>query len=231
MSEQPDTANRPDVPDAADPVLTFRNKPVSDPERNERAYRQAVERKIRIQQLEAELADMKGKLEAATKERDEAVKAAEDVKAAYEEFTSKDAQEQRITQLEKEIRRRDLTDAFNGIEGVEFQPGATLDDVLSAAGMSFDEIEEITDDLPGKVIEAAKASKPFLFIAGSAGEQPGDVRQSAAQQPPAQTFKAFGGQAAGGGATPPAAGADPAKTVDWRNPEAINAHIAAERRY
>lgn len=201
MPDQPETANRPDVPDAAETVLTSRNKPVSDPERNERAYRQAVERKIRIQQLEAELADMKGKLEAATKERDEAVKAAEDVKAAYEEFTNENALTKEIAQLRGDLRRRDLTDLFNGVEGVEYQDGVTLDDVLAAAGMSFDEIEEITDELPGKVIEAARAKKPFLFAAGSASEQPGEVRQNAATQAPAQQFKAFGAQAAGGGAT------------------------------
>lgn len=201
MPEQPDTANRPDVPDAAETVLTSRNKPVSDPERNERAYRQAVERKIRIQQLEAELADIKGKLETATKERDEAVKTAEETQKAYQEFTSENAMQQEIAQLRGDLRRRDLTDLFNGIEGVEYQDGVTLDDVLQAAGMSFDEIEDITEDLPGKVIEAARAKKPFLFSPGSASEQPGEVRQETATQAPAQQFKAFGAQAAGGGAT------------------------------
>ena len=201
MPEQPDTANRPDVPDAAETVLTSRNKPVSDPERNERAYRQAVERKIRIQQLEAELAEWKGKFESVVKERDEAVKTAEETQKAYQEFTSKDAQQQTIAQLQSEIKRRDLADVFNSIEGVEYQDGVTLDDVLQAAGMSFDEIEDITEDLPGKVIEAARAKKPFLFSPGSASEQPGEVRQETATQAPAQQFKAFGAQAAGGGAT------------------------------
>jgi len=193
-----------------------------------KAVEQAIARKFRIRELEAKVQELESKIGTLTKERDDAVTAAEETKAAYEEFTNENAMQRRIGELEKSLRYRDMMDTFNGIEGVEYQDGVTLDDLFAAAGVDFDSLDEIPDDFTTTVIEAAKAKKPFLFASsGSAEAQPGDVRQETAPVAP-QTLKAFGGQAAGGGAAPPSPKADPAQTVDWTNPEAINRFVASQ---
>lgn len=212
-------------PYAAEPVSPKRSSmSAEDP----KAVEQAIARKFRIRELEAQLKERDDKIAALTKERDDATKVAEETKAAYEKFTNENALSQRIKQLERDARYRDMTDTFNGIEGVEYQDGVTLEDLFHAAGVNFDELEEIPEDFTTTVIEAAKAKKPFLFASsGSADTQTGEVRQETAApaQPP---LRAFGAQAAGGGAAPPGPKDDPAKSVDWTNPEAINRFVAAQ---
>jgi len=215
-------------PAAAEPVLTSRKHVADDTERKDRAYRQAVERKFQIERLEAELKSANEKIEGLTKERDAALKTADETRAAYEEFTNENKLQQRIKELEKRDRYRDALDKFNSIEGVEYQDGVTLDDLFHAAGVDFDALDEIPEDFTTTVIEAAKASKPFLFASpGSAGAQTGEVRQETAAQAPA--FKAFGAQASGGGAAPPAAAGDPVKSVDWTNPVAVSKYLSVHR--
>lgn len=188
---------------------------------------QAIKRKEEINRLNAELADLKKQLEAANKEREKAAKEVEEIKAAYEEFTNENRILQELETLKAENRLRDLHDAFNGVEGVEYQDGVTLDDILQAAKLNPDEIEEITPEFVTKAIEAARASKPFLFAAQAQAQgdaaNTGEVRQEAA---PAQTLKAFGAQAVGGGSAPPAAKADPAKSVDWSDHRAVDRYFA-----
>lgn len=213
------------VPAVAETVLPqSKRMSAEDP----KAVEQAIARKFRIRELESQLKERDDKIAALTKERDDAVKAAEETQAAYEEFTNENTLQKRIVELETEKKYREMQDVFNSVEGVEYNDGVTLDDLFSAAGVDFESMTEIPEDFTTKVIEAARAKKPFLFASsGSADtQQPGDVPQATAPQP--QTLKAFGGQAAGGGAAPPSPRSDPAQTVDWKNPEAINKFVASQ---
>ena len=219
-----------DVPAATEPVLTdsSTSKMAEDSvayfrAEMEKNKEQAIARKLENKRLQAELDGLKKQVETLTTERDKAVKEAEETKEAYAKFTDENELMQQLQSLQSDIKIRDLHEAFNGIEGVEYQDGVTLDDILQAAKINPAEIEEITPEFVTKAIEAARTSKPFLFSSGSASEQPGDVRQEAA---PAQTLKAFGAQAVGGGSAPPAAKGDPAKTVDWRDPAAVRQYVA-----
>lgn len=208
-----------DVPDVAETVLPKSNRMSEDTDRKDRAYRQAVERKFVIERLEGELKAAQEKIAAIMKERDDAVKVADETKAAYEEFTNESTLQKRIGELERTIKYRDTMDMFNSIEGVEYHEGVTLDDLFSAAGVDFDSLDEIPEDFTTKVLEAAKAKKPFLFaVSGSAEPQPGEVRQETAASAP--SLKAFGAQAAGGGAAPP--GQKP--TIDYSDPVAVMRH-------
>jgi hypothetical protein len=212
------------VPDVAETNLPQRKSMSEDTDRKDRAYRQAVERKFEIERLQRDLKDRDDKIAALTKERDDAVKVADETKAAYEEFTNENALQRRIGELERTIKYRDTMDMFNSIEGVEYHEGVTLDDLFSAAGVDFDSLDEIPEDFTTKVLEAAKAKKPFLFaVSGSAEPQTGEVPQETAASAPA--LKAFGAQAAGGGAAPPAAIGSPSN-VDWRDPAAVRQYAA-----
>ena len=51
---------------------------------------------------------------------------------------------------------RDLQDAFNGVDGIEYQEGVNLDDILQAAKLNPAEIDEITPELVTKAIETAR---------------------------------------------------------------------------
>ena len=179
---------------------------------------QAIRRKEEINRLNAELADVKKQLETANKEREKAAKEVEEIKAAYEEFTNENRILQELETLRAENRLRDLHDAFNGVDGVEYQDGVTLDDILQAAKLNPDEIDEITPEFVTKAIEAARASKPFLFAAQAQAQgdaaNTGDVRQVA--DPAAPTLKAFGAQAAGGGSAP-----KPKPEIDYSDPVAV----------
>ena len=214
-----------DSPAVAESVSLESNRMSAD---DPKAVEQAIARKFRIRELEAKVQELETKIGTLTKERDDAVMAADETKAAYEEFTNENAMQMRIDELEKSIRYRDMMDTFNNIEGVEYQAGVTLDDLFAAAGVDFDAMEDIPEDFTTAVIEAAKAKKPFLFASsGSAETQTGEVRQESAA-PVSPTLRAFGGQAAGGGAAPPSPKADPAQAVDWKNPEAINRYVASQ---
>ena len=208
------------VPDVAETVLPKSNRMSEDTDRKDRAYRQAVERKFEIERLQRELKDRDDKIAALTKERDDAVKVADETKAAYEEFTNENALHRQIGELERTIKYRDMMDAFNSVEGVEYHPGVTLDELLAAADVDFDSLDEVPEDFVTKTIEAAKAKKPYLFaVSGSAEPQKtGEVPQETAASAPA--LKAFGAQAAGGGAAPP--GQKP--TIDYSDPVAVMRH-------
>lgn len=192
----------------------------------EKALRQAQSRKAELLAVTKERDDLKKQLDSAVAERDKALKEAEETVEAYAKFTDENELMQQLEAARGELKIRDLHDAFNGIEGVEYQDGVSLDDILQAAKLNPAEIEEITPELVTKAIEAARTSKPFLFASGSASDQPGEVRQEAATAP---ALKAFGAQAVGGGSAPPQAQPDPAKTVDWRDPAAINKYAASTR--
>lgn len=209
-------------PDAAEPILPKRNRMSDDTERKDRAYRQAVERKFEIERLQRELKDANDKIAAITAERDAAVEEVEGIREEYATFTNENALSLRIQELEFAAKKRDVWDSIKETHGNAIHKGVTFDDLLGAAKVDFASLKEIPEDFTTKVIEAAKASKPFLFASsGSADTQPGEVRQETAAQPP-QTFKAFGAQAAGGGAAPPAAAGNPVKTVDWKNWQAVS---------
>lgn len=224
------TDNAQDVPAATDPVLTETSKSKMAEDsvayfraEMEKNKEQAIARKLEVKRLQAELDGMKKQIEAANAERDKAVKEAEEIREAYQKFTDENELVRELESLRSDIKIRDLHDAFNGIEGVEYQDGVTLDDILQAAKLNPAEIDEITPEFVTKAIEAARTSKPFLFSSGSASDQTGEVRQEAA---PAQTLKAFGAQAVGGGSAPPAAKADPAKAVDWSDHRAVDRYFA-----
>lgn len=193
----------------------------------EKVIRQAKQRKFDLEKAQAEIADLRKQAEKLTKERDDAVKAAEETKTAYEQFTNENELYRENQSLKSERKLRDMADMLNAVEGVEYQQGVTLADVLDAAGIKPDEIDEIPEDFATKAIEAARASKPFLFAvqAPAQGEtaNTGEVRPQAAETP---ALKAFGAQAVGGGSAPPAPRPDPAQSVDWTNPEAINRFVA-----
>lgn len=211
----------------AETVLPKSKRMSDDTDRKDRAYRQAVERKFVIERLEGELKAAQEKIAAITKERDDAVKVADETKAAYEEFTNESTLQKRIGELERTIKYRDTMDMFNSVEGVEYHEGVTLDDLFAAAGVDFDSLDEIPEDFTTKVLEAAKAKKPFLFaVSGSAEPQTGEVRQETAASAPA--LRAFGAQASGGGAAPPSPRPDPAQSVDWKSPDAINKFVATQ---
>lgn len=224
------TENALDVPAAPDPVSndTSTSKMAEETIAYFRAEmdknkEQAIARKLENKRLQAELDDLKKQIEAANAERDKAIKETEEIRVAYQKFTDENELVRELESLRSDIKIRDLHEAFNGIEGVEYQDGVTLDDILQAAKLNPGEIEEITPELVTKAIEAARTSKPFLFSSGSASEQNGEVRQEAA---PAQTLKAFGAQAVGGGSAPPAAKPDPAKAVDWSDHRAVDRYFA-----
>lgn len=234
LTPQPETENRRDVPDAAETVLTKPGKPMSENTVSraefERVVKQSQRRKAELDALTKERDDLKSQLQTAISERDEAVKGVEEIRQAYQEFTNENEIYRELETLKADMKLRDMADMLNGLDGIEYQQGVTLADVLEAAGIDPGEIDEIPEDFGTKVIEAARASKPFLFAAqapaqGEAAKTPGDVRPQAAQTAP--TLKAFGAQAVGGGSAPPGGKPDPAKSVDWTDPAAINAFVAS----
>lgn len=192
----------------------------------ERVIKQSQRRKAELETLSKERDDLKKQLETAITEREKAVKESESVQEAYRKFTDENEIYKQLEEANANIRIRDLHDAFNGVEGVEYQDGVTLDDILQAAKLNPAEIDEITPEIVSQAIEAARASKPFLFATPQAQGEPqntGEVRQEAASTP---SLKAFGGQASGGGSAPPAALADPAKSVDWSDHRAVDRYFA-----
>lgn len=235
MSErQLDDVSRRDVPAAAGDDLERANgKTMSENTVSrgdfEKVLRQAQRRKSEIEQLTKQLQETQAKLVTLQTERDEAVQVANETLEAYQTFTDENEMLRELEGLRADIRVRDFTDMFNSVEGIEYQPGVTLHDVLTAAGVDLSEIDEIPEDFTAQVIEAARASKPYLFAGSVSAQEPaqnqGDVRQQATPAPSRPEFRAFGAQAAGGGSAPPSAKPDPAKSVDWTDPRAINAFV------
>lgn len=189
----------------------------------EKVIRQAKQRKFDLEKAQAEIADLRKQAEKLTKERDDAVKAADETKAAYEQFTNENELFREVQELKSERKLRDMADMLNGVDGVEYQQGVTLADVLEAAGIDPGELDEIPEDFATKAIEAARASKPFLFAAQAPAQgeaaNTGEVRQEAAQAPP---LRAFGAQAVGGGSAPKS---EP--QIDYSDPVAVLRHAKA----
>ena len=195
----------------------------------EKVLRQAQRRKTELEQVTKERDEWKGKAETALKEQEKATKEVESIREAYAKFTDENELHRELEEMRADMKLRDLQDAFNGVDGIEYQEGVNLDDILQAAKLNPAEIKEITPELVTKAIETARASKPFLFVSQPAQAEtqtPGDVPQEAASSP---SLKAFGAQASGGGSAPPAARTDPAKAFDWSDPVAVSRYLESQR--
>lgn len=187
----------------------------------DRVQRQNLKRKQELQQLQNELASLQEQMQALQAERDEAVQTVEEITEQYKQFTSQDALFQENEQLRTALKTIAVEDAIFGSlpEGVSLQNGVGLDEILKAAQIDFDAIEDITEDFVTEAIGKAQAAKPFLFTQMQPQAAPeGDVRQETA---PAPSLRAFGAQAVGSGAPPDMARQDPLKSVDWSNPAAV----------
>lgn len=208
-------------PDAAETVLPKGKPPVSDELIGR--LRADLDKEISVKKkIRKERDDLKTQVETLIKERDTALAAAQEMESAYEEFTSKDHQAKEIQRLQREILTRDVTDKIKSIEGVKLQDSVELSDLLFASGMQadFDNIQgEIPEDFTTKVVEAAKAKRPFLFATPDAvhgGVNESAVRKEAAEVP---ALKAFGTHVVGGGSAPVQK-----PTVDYSDPVAVLRH-------
>ena len=213
-----------DVPAVAEPVSSQPGKTMSDTVSRsefEKVLRQAQRRKTELEQVTKERDEWRGKAETAMKELDQASREVEEIREAYAKFTDENELHRELEELRADVKLRDLQDAFNGVDGIEYQEGVNLHDILQAAQLNPAEIDEITPEFVTKAIETARVSKPFLFVSqpAQAETQPtGDVRQEAASSPP--SLKAFGAQASGGGSAPP--GQKP--SIDYSDPVAALRH-------
>lgn len=190
----------------------------------EKVLRQARQRKAELATLQQKMQELTSHIETLQTERDEAVTQANELAQAYETFTSENEMQAEIERLQAEIKTRDVYDALSGIEGIDYQDGVSLQDVLDAAGVNLADLDEIPDDFGQAVLSAAQQSKPYLFRIQAEALEPenkADVRQETVATP---ALKAFGAQAVGGGTAPAHAKPDPAKTVDWTNPAAVRAY-------
>lgn len=234
MTDNTTESSRRDVPAAADAVSSQPGNPMSENTVSrsefEKVLRQAQRRKTELEQVTKERDEWRGKAETALKELDQASQEVESIREAYAKFTDENELNRELEELRADIKLRDLQDAFNGVDGVEYQDGVNLHDILTAAQLNPAEIDEITPEIVTKAIETARASKPFLFVSQPAQAEPqtpGDVRQEAASPPP--SLKAFGAQASGGGSAPPVKDFDPVKEVDWRDPVAVSKFMESHR--
>lgn len=162
-----------------------------------------------------------------TKERDTALDEAKSVREAYEAFTNENELARTVAELRGQIRERDLTDMFGGVEGVSYHEKTTLDDIIRAAGVELPGLDdEIPETFVADVLEKARANKPFLFVDAAVLQANGT--ESVTQEPaPREGLRAFGAQAAGGGAaTSAGTKVDPVKSVDWSNPRAVDQFFA-----
>ena len=195
----------------------------------ERAIRQSQRRKQEIATLQAERDQLLSQMESYQAERDEAVQSMESITEQFTRFTDENELYKTNQYLNSQIKERDLIDAFSDLpDGQSYQAGVTLQNILEASGYEFDSIEEITDEFVTDAIAKAQTAKPYLFTSAPAAqvvaEPQGDVRPETA---PAPALKAFGAQAVGGGSTPQVVRPDPAKTVDWTDPAAVQAFAAS----
>lgn len=191
----------------------------------ERALRQAQRRKQEIVAIQAERDQLLSQIESYQAERDEAVQSMESITEQFTRFTDENELYKTNQYLNSQIKERDLIDAFSNLpDGQSYQAGVTLQNILEASGYEFDSIEEITDEFVTDAIAKAQTAKPYLFTSAPAAqiaaEPQGDVRPETA---PVPALRAFGAQAVGGGSTPQVVRPDPAKTVDWTDPAAVQA--------
>lgn len=189
----------------------------------ERALRQSQRRKQELATLQAEHSRAIETLQTLQEERDEAIKEMESITQQFTLFTDENELYRTNQALANQLKERDLIDAFSQLpDGMGYQDGVTLQDILDASGKSLDEIDEIDDEFVTDAIARAQTAKPYLFTrdtpAPSADVAQGDVRPEITQAP---TFKAFGAQAIGGGSAPDVVKPDPAKSVDWSDAMAV----------
>ena len=188
-----------------------------------RALRQSQRRKQELATLQAEHSRAIETLQTLQAERDEAIQEMESITQQFTQFTDENELYRTNKALANQLKERDLIDAFSQLpDGMGYQDGVTLQDILDASGKSLDEIDEIDDEFVTDAIARAQTAKPYLFtraeIAHAADAAQGDVRPETAQ---ASTFKAFGAQAVGGGSAPDVVKPDPAKSVDWSDAMAV----------
>lgn len=158
-----------------------------------------------------------------TKERDEAVKQSAELQQAYEQFTSENELYQENLSLKQSIRERELIDAFSSVDGVDYQEGVGLEDLLRASGVKLPEIgEEIPETFVTDVLEKARAAKPFLFVQ-PAVQDAKQVESVTQESIPAPGLRAFGAQTVGGGAAAHGLNSDTVKSVDFTSYEAARA--------
>lgn len=189
----------------------------------DRVQRQNMKRKQELQSLQNQLATIQEQMQALQSERDEAVETVEAITEQYKQFTAENTLFQENAELRSALKQIAVENAIFGSlpEGVSLQNGVGLDEILKAAQIDFDAIEDINEDFVTEAIGKAQAAKPFLFTQSSQPQQAepqGEVRQETAPPP---SLRAFGGQAVGSGAPPEMARQDPLKSVDWSNPAAV----------
>lgn len=224
-------------PDAAETVLPKGKPTMSDEivshlkDELNNVIKESIKRKIKIDELEEKAKEYDANIAKLTKERDDAVTASQELETAYEEFTSKDHQAKEIQRLQRELLTRDVFGKIKSIEGVKLHDGVELSELLHASGTQdeFDKLQGDTpEDFTTRVVEAAKAKRPYLFVSPNAAVQPGESESAVRKEAPQQSaLRAFGAQAAGGGSAPMSPRTDPAQLVDWRNPEAINRFVSS----
>lgn len=191
----------------------------------ERALRQSQRRKQELATLQAEHSRVIETLQTLQAERDEAIQEMESITQQFTQFTDENELYRTNQALANQLKERDLIDAFSQLpDGMGYQDGVTLQDILDASGTSLDGIDEINDEFVADAIAKAQTAKPYLFTRAEITPAPvadaaqGDVRPETAQAP---TFKAFGAQAVGGGSAPEVVKPDPAKSVDWSDAMAV----------
>lgn len=239
----PDTQLEPrdsrDVPDAGPGLLAQNksNQPMSDTVSRsefEKVLRQLQRRKSELAEANKALQEAKSFLEQIQAERDEAVSLMEQQTEQFQRFTDENEIVRENAALRAELKQIYVEDAVYASlpEGMSLQQGVTVAEIMGAAGVNIDELEDFGMETIQEAIGKAQAAKPYLFLSGAvdaqAGQQPaevsnGDVRQqiepAATNQP---SLRAFGAQAIGGGSAPEnMRQANPVKSVDWSNPAAV----------
>jgi predicted RNase H-like nuclease (RuvC/YqgF family) len=235
MTEQPEPSTSRDVPDADNGILPRKNRMSDTVSRSEfeKVLRQLQRRKGELAELQNKFNELQSTQQQLIQERDEAITIMEQQTEQFQRFTNENELAQENAMLRGELKQIYVEDAIYAAlpEGMNLQQGVSIQEILGAAGTSLDDLEDLTPEVIQEAIGKAHSTKPYLFFeaAGAqAGEQPaqageGEVRQQTAPPAPAPSLRAFGAQAVGGGSAPEAA-RDPAKTVDWTNPAAVNSY-------
>lgn len=231
-----------DVPDAG-PGLLAQNKSIQQMSDTvsrtefEKVLRQLQRRKAELAEANRRVTEYESAIEQIQAERDEAVSLMEQQTEQFKRFTDENEILKENAALRSELKQIYVEDAVYASlpEGMAIQQGVSVQEILGAAGVNIDELEDFGMETIQEAIGKAQAAKPYLFLSGAvdaqAGQQPaqvseGEVRQqmqpAAPTQPP---LRAFGAQAIGGGSAPESmTRPDPAKSVDWTNPAAVAAY-------
>ena len=128
----------------------------------ERALRQSQRRKQELATLQAEHSRAIETLQTLQEERDEAIKEMESITQQFTLFTDENELYRTNQALANQLKERDLIDAFSQLpDGMGYQDGVTLQDILDASGKSLDEIDEIDDEFVTDAIARAQTAKPF----------------------------------------------------------------------